>query len=95
MERTLYHFPLDPASRQARLALGEKRLAAIGVLPYVAARITPEVLKQFNGIFLTVVERPEGAAGEGIGVSAQILDHVEFERTADRPSAATDDEPIG
>ena len=24
--RTLYHFPLDPASRQARLALGEKRL---------------------------------------------------------------------
>ena len=26
MERTLYHFPLDPASRQARLALGEKRL---------------------------------------------------------------------
>ncbi len=26
MERTLYHFPLDPASRQARLVLGEKRL---------------------------------------------------------------------
>lgn len=26
MERTLYHFPLDPASRQVRLALGEKRL---------------------------------------------------------------------
>ncbi|MGH6955946.1 MAG: glutathione S-transferase family protein [Caulobacteraceae bacterium] len=26
MERTLYHFPLDPASRQARLMLGEKRL---------------------------------------------------------------------
>jgi len=25
--RTLHHFPLDPASRQARLALGEKRLA--------------------------------------------------------------------
>ncbi|MBV9993917.1 MAG: glutathione S-transferase family protein [Caulobacteraceae bacterium] len=27
MERILYHFPLDPASRQVRLALGEKRLA--------------------------------------------------------------------
>lgn len=27
VERTLYHFPLDPASRQVRLALGEKRLA--------------------------------------------------------------------
>jgi glutathione S-transferase len=26
VERTLHHFPLDPASRQARLALGEKRL---------------------------------------------------------------------
>ncbi|WP_304165757.1 glutathione S-transferase family protein [Phenylobacterium aquaticum] len=25
--RTLFHFPLDPASRQVRLALGEKRLA--------------------------------------------------------------------
>lgn len=27
VERTLLHFPLDPASRQVRLALGEKRLA--------------------------------------------------------------------
>lgn len=27
MERVLHHFPLDPASRQVRLALGEKRLA--------------------------------------------------------------------
>ena len=26
-DRTLHHFPLDPASRQVRLALGEKRLA--------------------------------------------------------------------
>jgi glutathione S-transferase len=26
VERTLYHFPLDPASRQVRLVLGEKRL---------------------------------------------------------------------
>jgi glutathione S-transferase len=26
VDRTLYHFPLDPASRQVRLALGEKRL---------------------------------------------------------------------
>lgn len=29
VERTLHHFPLDPASRQVRLALGEKRLAFI------------------------------------------------------------------
>ena len=26
VERTLHHFPMDPASRQVRLALGEKRL---------------------------------------------------------------------
>src|SRR5438034_9952505 len=26
VERTLHHFPLDPASRQVRLALAEKRL---------------------------------------------------------------------
>jgi glutathione S-transferase len=29
LERTLLHFPLDPASRQVRLALGEKRLPFI------------------------------------------------------------------
>src|SRR5689334_15874553 len=27
VERTLHHFPLDPASRQVRLVLGEKRVA--------------------------------------------------------------------
>ena len=27
VQRTLHHFPLDPASRQVRLALGEKRLS--------------------------------------------------------------------
>jgi glutathione S-transferase len=30
--RTLHHFPLDPASRQVRLALGEKRLAFTDVV---------------------------------------------------------------
>lgn len=29
VERTLFHFPLDPASRQVRLALGEKKLAFV------------------------------------------------------------------
>ena len=31
VERTLHHFPLDPASRQVRLALGEKRLVFLEV----------------------------------------------------------------
>ncbi|MBL4596429.1 MAG: glutathione S-transferase N-terminal domain-containing protein, partial [Robiginitomaculum sp.] len=29
MKRTLFHWPLDPASREVRLALGEKRLAFV------------------------------------------------------------------
>jgi len=32
VERTLFHFPLDPASRQVRLALGEKRLPVAEVV---------------------------------------------------------------
>jgi hypothetical protein len=35
-------------------AMQEKRLAAIGVLPYVAARITPEVLNDNRVINLTI-----------------------------------------
>ena len=31
VERTLHHFPLDPASRQVRLALGEKRLPFVEI----------------------------------------------------------------
>ena len=31
VERTLHHFPLDPASRQVRLVLGEKRLPFVDV----------------------------------------------------------------
>ena len=31
VERTLHHFPLDPASRQVRLAMGEKRLPFVEV----------------------------------------------------------------
>ena len=31
-QRTLYHFPLDPSSRQVRLALGEKKLAFTDVV---------------------------------------------------------------
>jgi len=32
VQRTLYHFPLDPASRQVRLALAEKKLAFTDVV---------------------------------------------------------------
>ena len=43
VERTLHHFPLDPASRQVRLALGEKRLAFSEVVERVWEQ-RPELL---------------------------------------------------
>jgi glutathione S-transferase len=43
VERTLHHFPLDPASRQVRLALGEKRLAFTEVVERVWEQ-RPELL---------------------------------------------------
>ena len=53
MERTLYHFPLDPASRQARLALGEKRLPFEAVV--VRYWEEPEAFTTLNPSGLTPV----------------------------------------
>lgn len=44
VERILHHFPLDPASRQVRLALGEKRLAFSEVQERVWEQ-RPELMK--------------------------------------------------
>ncbi len=53
VERTLHHFPLDPASRQARLVLGEKRLAYAEVIERYWER--PEGLQALNPSGLTPV----------------------------------------
>lgn len=56
--RTLHHFPFDPASRQARLALGEKKLAfAESVVRYWEQ---PEEFRRLNlsGIPPVLVEGP-------------------------------------
>jgi len=53
VERTLYHFPLDPASRQARLALGEKRLPFEAVV--VRYWEEPEAFTTLNPSGLTPV----------------------------------------
>jgi glutathione S-transferase len=65
VDRTLYHFPLDPASRQARLALGEKRLPFEAVVvryweqPPEFAKLNPSgltpVLVEADGDRRTVV----------------------------------------
>lgn len=68
----------------AHEALQEKRLAAIGVLPYYAARLTPEVLQQFNGVFLTINEgRIAGAGGGGVGASALVLEKMQYQEVND------------
>ena len=76
VERTLHHFPLDPASRQVRLALGEKRLAFTEVQVRYWERpkdltalnpsgLTPVLVEQRDGKILTLCE------------SRAILDYLE------------------
>ncbi|MDB5423935.1 MAG: glutathione S-transferase [Phenylobacterium sp.] len=77
VERTLHHFPLDPASRQVRLALGEKRLAFSEVQVRYWER--PKSLTALNasGLIPVLVEKD----GEGqelvLCESRAILDHLE------------------
>lgn len=71
-------------------AYQEKRLAAIGLLPYVAARLTPEVIDNRQVIHLHLGDTG-GAGAEPAAGRLQILDPADFESTADGPSAATDD----
>ncbi len=67
VERTLHHFPLDPASRQVRLALGEKRLPFADVVvryweqpkEFLALNPTgapPVLVEEQNGRRLVVCE---------------------------------------
>jgi glutathione S-transferase len=75
-QRTLYHFPLDPASRQVRLALGEKRLPYADVVVRVWER--PQVLIDLNPSGLTPV-LVEEEAGRRLVLceSRAILEHLE------------------
>jgi glutathione S-transferase len=61
VQRLLHHFPLDPASRQVRLALGEKRLAHEDQVARYWER--PKALTQLNASGLTpvLVETTDGA----------------------------------
>jgi glutathione S-transferase len=75
-ERVLYHFPLDPASRQVRLALGEKRL------PFAEEQVRywerPQTLMAMNPSGLTPVMKEEGARRPLVLCESRaILDHLE------------------
>lgn len=76
VERTLHHFPLDPASRQVRLALGEKRL------PFAEVQVRywerPEALTSLNPSGLTpVLVEADGEDRLVLCESRAILDHLE------------------
>ena len=76
MERILYHFPLDPASRQARLALGEKRLRFEPVVVRYWER--PAELAALNPSGLTpVLVEAQGEHRWPICEVRAILEHLE------------------
>jgi glutathione S-transferase len=76
VERTLHHFPLDPASRQVRLVLGEKRLPFTDLVVKYWER--PKELTTLNPSGLTPV-LVEMRDGEQLVLceSRAILDHLE------------------
>ena len=77
VERTLHHFPLDPASRQVRLVLGEKRL------PFVDNSVRywerPRELTKMNpsGMVPILVEQDGEALPLVLCESRAIIDHLE------------------
>ena len=76
LERTLHHFPLDPASRQVRLVLGEKRLAFTEVQVRYWER--PKELTALNpsGMVPVLVEA-DGDDRLVLCEARAILDHLE------------------
>ena len=76
IQRTLYHFPLDPASRQVRLALGEKKLAFTEVVErYWEGR--PDFLElNPSGLTPVLIELDDGER-QVICESRAILEHLE------------------
>src|ERR1700748_3439029 len=76
LERPLHHFPLDPASRQVRLALGEKRLAFSEVQVHYWER--PKELTTLNpsGLVPVLVEA-DGDKRLVLCEARAILDHLE------------------
>jgi hypothetical protein len=70
-------------------AAQEQRLWALGVLPYVAARITPEIIDNRQVIHLHFNPVAEGGAAAASG-AIRVLEAADYEVVADIPSAATD-----
>ena len=76
VERTVHHFPLDPASRQVRLALGEKRLAFNEVQERYWERRSDFQTLNPSGLTPVLVEVRDGQKII-ICESRAILEHIE------------------
>jgi len=76
VERTLHHFPLDPASRQVRLALGEKRLPFTDVVVRYWEQPPEFVALNPSGLTPVLVER-NGDQTLTLCENRAILDHLE------------------
>ena len=82
VERTLHHFPLDPASRQVRLALGEKRLAFTDVAERVWEQKPDFLALNPSGMTPVLVETEKGKRTV-ICEARAVLEHLE--ETAPEP----------
>ena len=78
VERTLHHFPLDPASRQVRLALAEKRLPFEEVVVRYWEQPKDFIALNPSGLTPVLVERSGGERLVVCEVRA-ILEHLERE----------------
>ena len=88
VERTLHHFPLDPFSRQARLALGEKRLPFKEAIERYWER--PESLAALNPSGLTPVLVEQCESLQLVACESRaVLEHLE-EQYPDPPLLASD-----
>jgi len=76
LERTLHHFPLDPASRQVRLALGEKRLPFLEVQERYWERRSGFLRMNPSGVTPVLIE-VSGGARTLVCESRAILEHLE------------------
>jgi glutathione S-transferase len=89
--RTLHHFPLDPASRQVRLALGEKKLAYEEESERYWERRPEFLALNPSGLTPVLVETRDGQRIVVCEARA-ILEHLE--ETSPEPSLLSDDPAV-
>ena len=90
-ERTLYHFPLDPFSRQVRLVLGEKRLAWQESVERFWEQRPEFMALNPAGLPPVLVEEPVGGRIIAVCDSRAVLDYLEeaYPQTPLLPTDAT------